>query len=338
MKRFLVLTGLLSVLGASSLLAPSAYAQQSDAILELKPSRTQANAGEELEVDIILKNPSLQKVISVRSWLEYDPSALEALSLSAQGSPFSLSAPGEDEISVSERLIKVGRSNISGGATGAETFVAKVRFRVKATQPVTTVIDFHNYQLTELGHVSVNIVDQGFPINILASKPDPLRIDLNGGASQASPIVEPNFGALLGRPQNLRVATGEGFADLKWDMGTEPALRGYNLYYGKVSGYYTRRRTIGMADAHRLEGLQNGESYYFAVTAYDSAGRESDYSDEVGVIVGEPLSSTSPFEDFLGSLLAEIPAQPQNGPMVWWLSLSSFGLALMLLRRKAFSS
>jgi len=140
--------------------------------------------------------------------------------------------------------------------------------------------------------------------------------------------------ANLQRPQNLRVNTGPGYVDLKWDFSDEPDLVGYNIYYGKTSGMYTRRRTVGRVNQYRLDGLHNGEVYYFAVTAYDSQFRESDYSDEVAIIINEPLSSTSPFDEILASLLARIPLQPQNGPLVGWLAFSALGLGGTLAFRK----
>ena len=140
--------------------------------------------------------------------------------------------------------------------------------------------------------------------------------------------------ANLQRPQNLRVNTGPGYVDLKWDPSPETELVGYNLYYGKTSGKYTRRRTIGRLNQYRLDGLNNNEVYYFALTAYDSQSRESDYSDEVAVIINQAFSSTAPFEEILASLFARVPLQPQNGPLVGWLSFSALGLGGTLAFRK----
>jgi hypothetical protein len=111
---------------------------------------------------------------------------------------------------------------------------------------------------------------------------------------------------------------------------------GFNIYYGKTSGQYTRRRSVGEVASYRLDGLMNNETYYFAVTAYDQFNRESDYSNEVGIIVNQPLSSTSPFAGLLQQLAARIPAQPQNGPLVGWLVFSAIGLSATILfgRRK----
>ncbi|MBU1935069.1 fibronectin type III domain-containing protein, partial [Patescibacteria group bacterium] len=345
MKRnILIITVIITLLFASNLFT---FAQQGDAVLELQSVVTQANYGDEFDVDVVLKNPGQQNVISVRSWLTYDTNALEGVSVSTDDSLFTLSAPGEDNFSSTEGYAKIGRSNISGGVTDAETTVATVRFKVKTQNPVTTVISPHDYQVTELGHTSVNIIEDGFPVNILSEKPDSVTVQLNGGASAATittttepePIVTivdigGNGYANLERPQNLRANTGSGYVDLKWDESDEPELMGYNIYYGKTSGQYSRRRTITNVNSYRIDGLNNGETYYFAITAYDQINRESDYSDEVGIIVNEPLSSTSPWEDVMAALLAAIPEQPQNGPLVGWVVFSAVGLGGTLMFRK----
>lgn len=319
-------------------------AQQADAMLEFEPSVTEARVGDEFDVDIMLKNPGLQNVISVRAWLTFNPDILEGVGINTDDSPFTLSAPGETEFSQNEGRVKLGRSNISGGFSEAEVKVATVRFKVKTPYAVEALIEAYDYQVTELGHTSVNIIDQGFPVNILSEEPEAVRVNLNPGAApyeseDATPtqteVTVTGFGfADLMRPQNLRVITGPGYVDLKWDLSDEPDLRGYNLYYGKTSGQYTRRRTLGPVSQYRLDGLHNNEVYYFAITAYDDQSRESDYSDEVAVIINMPLSSTAPFEDFSASLLAQIPTQPQNGPLVGWLAFSAFGLGGTLAFRK----
>ena len=342
-KTLLIIAGLLVSIVAGHAMTS---AQQSDASLEFSTLVTEAKMGDEFDVDITLKNLGLQNVISVRSWLEYNANVLDAVSVDTDDSPFTLSAPGETEIDTGQGFVKLGRSNVSGGFAQAEAKVATVRFKVKTPYAIATVIEAYDYQISELGHTSVNIVDQAFPINILSEEPDALVINLNPGAQPymdqevitafpPTDVTVTGFGfANLQRPQNLQVNTGPGYVDLKWDSSDELELVGYNIYYGKTSGMYTRRRTVGRLSQYRLDGLNNNEVYYFALTAYDSQSRESDYSDEVAIIINQPLSSTSPFDEILASLLASIPFQPQNGPLVGWLAFSALGLGGTLAFRK----
>ncbi len=329
------------------------YAQSGDAELTLKPSVTESKKGDEFTVDIVLKNPTQQNVISVRSWLTYNKSQLEAVNIDSSASSFTLSAPGEDQVTHSEGRIKIGRSNITGGVKDTETTVAIVRFKVLEAYESTSTIDFYDYQVSELGHTSVNIIDAGFPANILSKSPDSIQIKLNTGVGSApaptpTPTPQPQptptptppdigggFALDLARPVNLKVNTGPGYVDLVWQADIDAARVGFNIYYGKQSNIYTRRRSIGNVGSYRIDGLMNNEAYYLAVTAFDQYNRESDYSNEVGIIVNQPLSSTSPFEGLLQQITARIPAQPQNGPLVGWLAISAAGLAgSVIFRRK----
>lgn len=80
---------------------------------------------------------------------------------------------------------------------------------------------------------------------------------------------------------------------LAWEPNTEDDLAGYNLYYGRRSGDYDFAMDIGNATQYTVTGLESGTRYYFALTAYDTSGNESDYSEEVS---GIPESSLDPLE------------------------------------------
>lgn len=65
--------------------------------------------------------------------------------------------------------------------------------------------------------------------------------------------------------------------------GTELTdLAGFKIYYGKSSGSYSEVTDINnpLTTEYMIEGLAEG-TYYFAATAYDAIGNESDYSTEV---------------------------------------------------------
>ena len=68
---------------------------------------------------------------------------------------------------------------------------------------------------------------------------------------------------------------------LIWDANTEPDLEGYKLYYGYASREYSYSIDVGNLTSYTVADLEAGETYYFTVTAYNSSGYESDYSDEV---------------------------------------------------------
>jgi len=65
-------------------------------------------------------------------------------------------------------------------------------------------------------------------------------------------------------------------------------IGGYKLYYGSSSRNYTHVINVGRDTTYEVNNLTEGLIYYFAVTAYDTAGNESNYSHEVSKIIVSP--------------------------------------------------
>lgn len=84
-------------------------------------------------------------------------------------------------------------------------------------------------------------------------------------------------------------AATTGFADLAWSANSEPDLSGYRVYYGVSSGTYDQEAgqgiNAGNATSYVVTGLAPGQRYYFAVTAYDTSGNESGYSNQVSKVI-----------------------------------------------------
>jgi hypothetical protein len=78
---------------------------------------------------------------------------------------------------------------------------------------------------------------------------------------------------------------------LAWDANTESDLAGYKVYYGTASGVYGTPITIGTQTTYTVTGLPPG-TYYFAVTAYNTSGLESGYSNEVSQTINGTLTTT----------------------------------------------
>ena len=68
---------------------------------------------------------------------------------------------------------------------------------------------------------------------------------------------------------------------LEWDANSEADLAGYKLHYGLESGKYASTVDVGSLTLHTLSGLMKSKTYYIAATAYNTAGNESDRSNEV---------------------------------------------------------
>jgi len=66
-----------------------------------------------------------------------------------------------------------------------------------------------------------------------------------------------------------------------WRPNAEPNLAGYRLYVGTQPGVYSGFVDVGSATAFELRELIRGMTYYFALTAYNTAGVESNFSPEL---------------------------------------------------------
>jgi Fibronectin type III domain len=75
-----------------------------------------------------------------------------------------------------------------------------------------------------------------------------------------------------------------GTATLQWGAATDSRVTGYRVYWGTQPGSYRQVRgnglAAGVANTYTIRDLPSGSTYYFAVTAHDSAGSESVYSTE----------------------------------------------------------
>jgi type IV pilus assembly protein PilY1 len=84
---------------------------------------------------------------------------------------------------------------------------------------------------------------------------------------------------------------------LAWDSNGESDLAGYKIYYGTSSKSYTGSVDVGNVTSYTLTGLTQGQTYYIAVTDYNTSGNESGYSSEVSGAATEttlPASGTPP--------------------------------------------
>lgn len=70
-------------------------------------------------------------------------------------------------------------------------------------------------------------------------------------------------------------------ATLLWNANTETNLAGYKLYMGTASGVYGTPTTLGLVTTTTVTTLVSGATYYFALTAFNTAGQESSKSSEI---------------------------------------------------------
>jgi fibronectin type 3 domain-containing protein len=70
---------------------------------------------------------------------------------------------------------------------------------------------------------------------------------------------------------------------LTWNPNTDSDLAGYRIYRATASGTYGAALATIPAGTftYQATGLAMNTTYFFVITAYDSAGNESAYSSEV---------------------------------------------------------
>ena len=114
-------------------------------------------------------------------------------------------------------------------------------------------------------------------------------VNMTGLAAGAySGIITVTASGSTNTPQQIPVsftlsASTAGTATLAWNAGTDSDLAGYKVYRGTASGTYGAPLTTlpKTTTNYTATGLQNGTTYFFVITAYDTAGNESTYSNEV---------------------------------------------------------
>jgi hypothetical protein len=120
-------------------------------------------------------------------------------------------------------------------------------------------------------------------------------------------------------------------ANLIWNTSTNPAVTGYNIYFGGASQQYTNSIAVGNATNAVISGLHENTPYFFAAKAHDGNGNESAFSNEAAFaglttpadysLQMETMPTNSTGSPLLFSLDASAPAgatiNPTNGVLCW---------------------
>ncbi|MGD1041576.1 MAG: cellulase family glycosylhydrolase [Sedimentisphaerales bacterium] len=106
-------------------------------------------------------------------------------------------------------------------------------------------------------------------------------------------------------PTGLSATSGIGIVLLNWNNNTEPDLAGYNVYRSTTSGsgYVKLNSSLLTSSDYTDTNVVNGITYYYVVTAVDTAGLESVNSGEVSATPSTPAIGT-------GAILRQ-----------WWLDI-----------------
>ena len=117
--------------------------------------------------------------------------------------------------------------------------------------------------------------------------PRPLAGDLSFVVVCISLFLTPAATSLATSPPTTTSAI------LIWDASPSTNITGYKVYYGTNSGSYPQVVSAGLTTQTTIAGLTPGTTYYFAATASDSTGLESDYSNEASFTAPAPRPELS---------------------------------------------
>ncbi len=118
--------------------------------------------------------------------------------------------------------------------------------------------------------------------NLTAGEKDDLiafLLQIDGGADVTPPAV----------PSGLLSNAGDASVSLDWGDNTESDFASYNVYRSQSSGTYGAALATGLTSSDYIDFTAlNGVTYYYAVTAVDSLGNESEIVNETSATPTSP--------------------------------------------------
>ncbi|MBI9070505.1 MAG: fibronectin type III domain-containing protein [Melioribacteraceae bacterium] len=101
-------------------------------------------------------------------------------------------------------------------------------------------------------------------------------------------------------PTNLKIYTGDGELHVTWDFSPEEDVDGYSIYESDDNNNFTRLTDVNYDVNYYIDsGLDNGRVVYYAVTAFDASGNESDLSLDEAVGITRPEGKNQVIKDYL---------------------------------------
>lgn len=104
---------------------------------------------------------------------------------------------------------------------------------------------------------------------------------------------------------------------LQWDPNSETDLSGYKVHWGVEPRKYTAEsEQLGLTTTYTLTLPDDGQIYYFAITANDTEGGVSDYSNEVNtnMINVAPIANAGANQGVMSGSIAELDGSASNDP------------------------
>jgi hypothetical protein len=224
-------------------------------------------------------------------------------------SPSSATGNGGVSISVTTGILTAGSytGNITLSATGASSRTVPVTFTVTAAPSISLSPTSLTYTATQGGsnpaNQTVTLTNTGGIANwTVSDNASWLSVTPPSGSSSSTLTAAVNTSGLAAGNYSGTItvsATGTtsrtvtvtlavsapttSSATLTWSPNTDSNLAGYKVYRATASGAYGAALATVTAGTltYQATGLSANTTYFFVITAYDSAGNESSFSNEV---------------------------------------------------------
>jgi len=224
-------------------------------------------------------------------------------------SPASATGNGTVTVSATTGILTAGsyNGNITLSATGAPSMTVPVTFTVTAAPKISLNPSSLTYAATQgaanPANQTVSLTNTGGALNwTVSDSASWLSVSPGSGSSSSSLTAAVNTTGLTAGTYNGTItvsATGSSSktvgvtltvsapttssATLTWTPNTDADLAGYKIYRATVSGAYgTALATVPVGTVtYQATGLSADTTYFFVITAYDSVGNESLFSNEV---------------------------------------------------------
>jgi hypothetical protein len=228
-------------------------------------------------------------------------------------SPASGTGNGTVTVSVTTGTLTAGSysGNITLSATGASSMTVPVTFTVTAVPTISLSPTSLTYTATQGGanpaNQTVALTTAGGVVSWTVSDSAAwLSVSPASGSSSSTLTAAVNTSGLAAGTYNGTItvsATGvssktvavtltvsapsTSSATLIWAPNTESDLAGYKIYRATASGAYGAALATVPAGTvtYQAMGLSASTTYFFVITAYDSAGNESLFSNEVSKLI-----------------------------------------------------
>ncbi len=200
---------------------------------------------------------------------------------------------------------------ITLAATGAASMTVPVTFTVTATPNISLSPSSLTYAATQgaanPANQTVSLTKTGGTLNwTVIDNVSWLTVSPASGSSSSTLTAAVNATGLAAGTYNGTItvsATGSALktvavtltvraattssATLTWDPNTDSDLAGYKVYRATASGAYGAALATVPAGTvtYQATGLSANTTYFFVITAYDSAGNESLFSNEVSKVI-----------------------------------------------------